>query len=85
MSARTTYTKIQGKYVQKSYTTASLAATDAPPEVRELQYPLQYTSYNQKSTVDLGLPKIPGFTTCKIPYQSHTALGNSESFTLDYN
>ena len=30
MSARTTYTKIQGKYVQKSYTTASTAAVDTP-------------------------------------------------------
>ena len=82
MSARTTYTKIQGKYVQKPYTTASTAATDTPRS-RSYNTCSNIQNYNQKSTVDLGLPKIPGFTTCKIPYEVHTTLGNPESFTLD--
>ena len=43
MSARTTYTKIQGKKVQKPYTTASAAATDTT----------RSRSYNTRSNIQI--------------------------------
>ena len=52
------------------------------PEVRELQYTLQCTSCNQNLLLTSNYHKTR-LTTCKIPCQFHTTLGNSESFTLD--
>ena len=84
MSARTTYKKIQEKSVQKPYTTASTADSDTPRSGSyNTRSNMQVTTKNLLLTSDYHNTRV--YYLQKIPYQSHTTLGNSESFTLDFN
>ena len=63
--------------MQKPYTTASTAATDTP---RSRSYNTRSNpNYNQKSTVDLGLPK----NTRLYNLQNTASVPHTESFTLN--